>query len=139
VTMQLTTQQGYSVLARHGCYVTEVCDKCGRILASVRYTHAGDSRVWCSRVCRDGEEAHAPGTCKTCRASLVGLRRGALFCSDTCRKRNAKQKVLTGANYRGIAAHSKGLKKADRGFGYGRTLGPENGTIADPQRRFSQR
>jgi hypothetical protein len=54
--MLLTTQQSYEVLAKHGCYITEICDKCGRGIGPVRYTQREDSGVWCSRECRgDGE------------------------------------------------------------------------------------
>jgi len=89
--MQLTIQQSRELLDKFGCYVTEACDQCGRILGPVRYTRRGESGVWCSRECRDGKEAHAPGTCLTCRASLAGLRRGTKFCSDTCRKRENRK------------------------------------------------
>jgi hypothetical protein len=56
--MHLTTQQSYELLAKHGCYVTEVCDKCGQLLGHVRYTRKGDGGVWCSRECR-GDVDHA--------------------------------------------------------------------------------
>jgi hypothetical protein len=45
--MLLTTQQSYEVLAKHGCYITEICDKCGRGIGPVRYTQREDSSVWC--------------------------------------------------------------------------------------------
>ena len=93
--MRLTTEQAYLLLRKHGCYANEACDKCGQILGPVRYTRRGESGAWCSRECRDGKEAHAPGTCLTCKASLAGLRRGTKFCSDTCRKReNRKSQTL---------------------------------------------
>ena len=84
--MKLTTEESYTLLKKYGCYVTEACDKCRQILGPVRY-----ARRWCSRECRDGKEAHAPGTCLTCRSSLAGLRRGTKFCSDTCRKRENRK------------------------------------------------
>ena len=85
--MRLTTEQAYLLLEKHGCYVTEACDKCGRLLGAVRFTGKNDSGVWCSRECRDGDKAHAPRTCKACRARLPeGKRRGALYCDDACRK-----------------------------------------------------
>jgi hypothetical protein len=115
--MLLTTQQSYDLLAKHGSYITEICDACGKGLGPVRYTRRGDSGVWCSRECRDGKEAHAPGTCKGCGVALASKRRGTRFCSNTCRKRDAKQSVPDLANYRGIAAHSKGLTEGGRGFG----------------------
>ena len=36
--MQLTVQQAYELLAKHGVFVREACDKCGRLLGAVRYT-----------------------------------------------------------------------------------------------------
>jgi hypothetical protein len=50
--MKLTTKQSYELLERFGCYVTEACDKCGKLLGPVRYTQKGDPEVWCSRECR---------------------------------------------------------------------------------------
>lgn len=93
--MRLTTEQSYALLEKHGCYVTEVCDKCGQILGPVRFTRRGESGVWCSRECRDGAEAHAPGTCWTCGASLTGLRRGTKFCPDVCRVRFSRKSQTT--------------------------------------------
>jgi len=85
--MHLTREQSYALLEKHGCYVTEVCDKCGQIIGPVRFTMRDDKGVWCSRECRDGKEVHEPGTCLHCKAKLPGgRRRGALFCDDACRK-----------------------------------------------------
>jgi hypothetical protein len=40
----------------YGLYVHDACDRCGQILGAVRFTHFGDSGVWCSRECRgDGD------------------------------------------------------------------------------------
>jgi hypothetical protein len=89
--MQVNTEQVYLLLEKYGCYANEACDKCGQILGYVRFTRKGDSGVWCSRECRDGEEARAPGTCKVCGTSLVGFRRGTKFCSGTCRKRENRK------------------------------------------------
>src|SRR5215470_14534705 len=85
--MRLTTQQSYALLAKYGSYITELCDACGNGLGPIRFTRAGESGVWCSRECRDGKEAHAPGTCKACGARLPeGKRRGAAYCDASCRK-----------------------------------------------------
>lgn len=54
--MLLTVQQSYELLAKHGCYVTEACDKCGQVLGPVRYTRKNESGVWCSRECRGSSE-----------------------------------------------------------------------------------
>src|SRR5579864_1927627 len=89
--MKLTTAQSYALLARYGSYITEVCDCCGHGLGPVRFTRRGDPGVWCSRECRDGKEAHAPGICKGCGAGLNGKRKQAKYCSDVCRMRQNGQ------------------------------------------------
>jgi hypothetical protein len=33
------------------------CDECGKPLREVSYTRFGESGVWCSEICRDGEAA----------------------------------------------------------------------------------
>jgi hypothetical protein len=85
--MTISLELQHRLRNERGVYAVEPCDRCGQILGAVRFTRAGESWAWCSRKCRDGANAHAPGTCWTCGASLVGLRRGTRFCSDTCRKR----------------------------------------------------
>jgi hypothetical protein len=81
-------------LRERGVYVTEACDRCGRVLGSVRYTKAGVSGVWCSRQCRDGAHTHAPGTCRACRARLPeGKRRGAKYCDDACKQAAHRSKT----------------------------------------------
>ena len=85
--MLLTVQQSYALLAKFGCYIKELCDKCGRGIGPVCYTRMGETGVWCSRQCRDGVEAREPRTCKHCKARLPeNKRRGAAFCDDACRK-----------------------------------------------------
>ncbi len=54
--MRLIEPQSRELLAKHGAYVTEVCDKCGKILGHVRFTSYGEPGAWCSRECRDGVE-----------------------------------------------------------------------------------
>jgi len=85
--MLLTVQQSYELLANYGCFAREICDECGTVLAAVRFIRKGEAHAWCSRECRDGKEAHAPGTCRGCHAKLPnGKRRGAFYCDDACRK-----------------------------------------------------
>src|SRR5579863_2421169 len=85
--MHLTREQSYALLEKHGCYVTEVCDKCGQIIGPVRFTMRDDKGVWCSRECRDGKEVHEPGTCLHCKAKLPeGRRRGSKFCDEACKQ-----------------------------------------------------
>lgn len=40
------------LLEERGIYTAEVCDGCGQLLGSVRYTRLGEPGVWCSRECR---------------------------------------------------------------------------------------
>jgi hypothetical protein len=54
--MMLTSQRSHELLAKHSCYATEYCDRCGQILGPVRFMRRGDAGVWCSRECRgDGD------------------------------------------------------------------------------------
>jgi hypothetical protein len=55
--MQLTTEQNRKALAEHGWYVTEACDRCGKLLGCVRYTRRGEPGEWCSECWRDGVRA----------------------------------------------------------------------------------
>lgn len=50
--MRLARGQSYALLERFGCYVTHMCDKCGKVLAPVSYTRKGESGEWCSAECR---------------------------------------------------------------------------------------
>jgi len=84
--MRLSEEQSRELLQKHGVYVSEACDKCGKILGQVRLTRYGQTGEWCSKRCRDGFE-RKPGTCLGCGVPLNGTRKGAVFCSDVCRKR----------------------------------------------------
>src|SRR5438445_13376952 len=113
--MRLTVEQSYALLEKHDCYVTEACGKCGhgQILGPIRFTRQRESGAWCSRKCRDGVEAHTPGTCKGCGARLPeGKRRGALYCDDACtqsahRSKTSQLSVTKGANYAGFCTDFK--------------------------------
>jgi len=85
--MKISSELRDLLKRERGVFVAEACDQCSRLLDAVRFTRLGQPGAWCSRECRDGANAHAPGTCRTCGASLAGLRRGAKFCSDVCRMR----------------------------------------------------
>ena len=92
--MLLTVQQSYALLAKFGCYIKELCDKCGRGIGPVCYTRMGETGVWCSRQCRDGVEAREPRTCKHCKARLPeNKRRSASFCDDGCKQAAHRQKI----------------------------------------------
>lgn len=89
--MQLT-ENDKRICAQRGIYVKDACDKCGALIHYMnRFTRFGEKGVWCSRECRDGKLAVNPGACKGCGQSLTGKRKGSLYCSNTCRMRNANQ------------------------------------------------
>ena len=53
--MRLAPKQSLKLLRERGIWITEACDKCGRLLGSVRWTKRGEPGEWCSRECRDGK------------------------------------------------------------------------------------
>ena len=136
--MKLTTRQSYELLEKHGSYITEICDACGKGIGPICFKCKDSKGVWCSRQCRDGENAHTPGTCKGCGASVRGKKRGTKWCSDTCRDRD-NHNVLDGHNKGGLLAHSKGLMAHGRGFGCPNTPGPKNGLMAESRAEGAQR
>jgi hypothetical protein len=100
--MLLTVQQGYELLAKHGVFAREICDKCGVLLGAVRFTRRGGANVWCNRKCRDGAEANAPGTCEHCRATLLpGKRKNSRFCDDACKQAAHRSKPTREASETG--------------------------------------
>lgn len=52
--MKLTREQSKKLLQERGIWITEACDKCGKLLGSVRWTRRGEPGEWCSAECRDG-------------------------------------------------------------------------------------
>ena len=54
--MRISLTTTYALLARHGVFAREACDRCGQLLGAVRFTRLGDSGVWCSRACRGDRE-----------------------------------------------------------------------------------
>jgi hypothetical protein len=133
----LTTKQSYELLVKHDSYITEVCDWCGKGIGPVRYTRKDDPGVRCSRECRDGKQAHAPGTCKGCGAKLPeSKRRGAAFCDDACKQaahrsradRREVQDLELSVTKPSIYA---GFRSLSSPGSYPHSRKPENGLIAD--------
>jgi hypothetical protein len=114
--MKLTARQAYELLEKHGSYITEICDRCGKGIGPVRFTRRDDSGVWCSPECRDGAGKHPPGMCQGCGGSLAGVRKGTKFCSDTCRSREYRASQTT-QNSRCTPRKTKVLTGAGNGFG----------------------
>jgi hypothetical protein len=52
--MRLTREQSEKLLRERGIWITEACDKCGKLLGAVRWTRRGEPGEWCSAECRDG-------------------------------------------------------------------------------------
>jgi|SRR5215469_14778839 len=57
--MRLTSQQQDALRRERGIFANEACDRCGKLLGSVRYTRKGEPGEWCSELCRDGVERKA--------------------------------------------------------------------------------
>ena len=55
--MMLREEIRRRLLEERGPYVKECCDKCGKLLAEIRYTRRGEPGVFCSRECRGMVEA----------------------------------------------------------------------------------
>jgi hypothetical protein len=98
VVGELTRAQQSELAHRFGVYANEACDKCGRPLDYVRYTRKDEAGMWCSRVCRDGQEAaerykatrkKVVGRCWHCGLPLpTEMPSDSRYCDSTC-KRNA--------------------------------------------------
>ena len=106
--MKLTAEQQTRAFETHGICADEACDKCGKVLAEVRYTRKEMPETYCSRLCRDGVEP-MKGRCDGCGVNLAGKRRGARWCSDTCRMRN---RVKDSANNPKTSTQNIGLAAA---------------------------
>jgi hypothetical protein len=50
--MKLTAELRTKIFAAHGIYVNEACEKCGKVLAALRWTWRGMPEAYCSQLCR---------------------------------------------------------------------------------------
>ena len=100
------------LLEERGVYVTEACDTCGQLPGPVRYTRKDDPGVWCSRACRDGQNAATPGKCRGCGASLEGKRKGSKWCGEPCRRMAGYQHKPNNKINPRIDLENKGLADA---------------------------
>ena len=112
--MRLTTEQQARVFAKHGICVNEACDKCGKVLAEVRWTRKDMPETYCSQLCRDGF-GRTKGRCDGCGIELAGKRRGARWCSDACRMRS---RVKDSANNPKTPIENIGLIAPEIALGY---------------------
>jgi hypothetical protein len=113
--MRLSEEQSRRLLRTHGVYLSDVCDRCGTVIGPIRWTIRGERGLWCSRGCRDGVY-HKLGICRGCGTSLVGKKRGAMYCSRTCRMRKIRREVKDCANIVNTPVVNKGLADAILGF-----------------------
>jgi hypothetical protein len=125
IVMQLNETQSRELLRTHCVYVTDVCDQCGQILGYIRWTRRNQTGEWCSRVCRDGVD-HSPSVCRGCGTSLVGKRRGSMYCGRTCRMRTVRKQVRNRANIVNTPIQNTAVADAISGFGYGDSRKDQN-------------
>jgi hypothetical protein len=103
--MKLTREQSQKLLRERGIWVTEACDKCRKLLGSVRWTRRGEPGEWCSSLCRDGSpEIRRPNskTCRECGGSLTGKRADSEFCDEAHSKRYRRREQSKTAQNREI-------------------------------------
>jgi hypothetical protein len=112
--MRVTADQQTRLLPGHGVFANEACDKCGDVLAEVRYTRKDMPETYCSRLCRDGVE-RLKGRCDGCGVDPAGKRRGAHWCSHTCRMRN---RVRNSANKPKSSIQNIGVTRTEIRLGY---------------------
>jgi hypothetical protein len=126
--MRLSSFQSSELLRVHGVWLNEAGSSCGKVLGHLRFTRKDEAGAWCSQKCRDGVERQT-GTCIQYGASLEGKRKGAVFCSDVCRKRYA---VHDRRNIAETHIQNKALTISRIGYGYSRNRqeGRESPAIA---------
>ena len=115
--MRLTAEQQARAFAAYGVCANQACDRCGKVLAEIHWTRRDLPEIYCSRLCRDGVE-RTNGRCDGCDVDLSGKRRGARWCSDTCRMRN---RVKDSANNPKMHVQNIGLTGAEINLGYDST------------------
>lgn len=120
--MKLTREQSQKLLRERGIWITEACDKCGKLLGSVRWTRKGEPGEWCSAQCRDGIKASATQpadskTCMECGVPLTGKRSDSEFCSRThlMRHRRKLQTVQKAENSGNTPIAKQRLTRAENG------------------------
>ncbi len=135
--MRLTAEQRARVFTEHGVCANEACDRCRKVLAEISWTRKDMPETYCSRLCRDGVE-RLMGRCDGCGIDLAGKRRGARWCSDTCRMRN---RVKDSANNPKTYTQKIGLTGTEIDLGYNPTrtaLFTDNPKRNRPQREIAR-
>jgi len=118
--MNLSATQAYKLLAEHGVFALEICDRCRKVLGSVRYTRRGESGVWCSRECRgDGE--------------WTAIRKGGRprkHESDADKQRAYRHRVLGVTKPSDSLAETKDLQRQKQALSHTPLPGPESAVSA---------
>jgi hypothetical protein len=70
--MRLTREQSQELLLERSNWISAACDKCGKLLGSVRWTCRGELGEWCSAQCRDGVADSVPTLKATAKECLEG-------------------------------------------------------------------
>jgi len=88
--MRLTAKQKAKIFAEHGVCVNEACDRCGRVLAEVRWTRKDRPETYCSQQCRENrmlKPVNNEGKCRHCGLKLPSDRGNRTrYCDRTCRQ-----------------------------------------------------
>jgi hypothetical protein len=108
--VKLNRQQSQKLLQERGIWITEACDRCGRLLGSVCWTQRGEPGDWCSAECRDGVAGPVPilkataKECLECGVPLQGKRSDSEYCTFSIRvigepSRNRPETTSTARDY----------------------------------------
>jgi hypothetical protein len=117
--MRLTKEQCEKLLRERGIWITEACDKCGKLLGAVHWTRRGEPGEWCSAECRDGVPTKSNVTtkqCLECGVPLNGKRSDSDFCSRThlMRHRRKSQTAQNRENSGNTPIGKQGLTGAEK-------------------------
>jgi hypothetical protein len=110
--MKLSQEQQRAIRDAYDICVNECCDTCKAPLNYLRYTRKDQEGEWCSRVCRDGQEAadrydatrkgmriiRPVARCQQCNLTLPSdLRADARFCDAACKKASQRAESAAAA------------------------------------------
>jgi hypothetical protein len=86
VPMRLTVELQVKAREKYGVCVNEACDRCGKLLAEVRWTRRDQPETYCSKMCRDNKPV-GPANCLHCKLPLPSDHSPlSRYCDRTCRQ-----------------------------------------------------
>ncbi len=98
--MKLTREQIQILFCERGVWITEACDRCGKLLGAVRWTIKGQPGEWCSAQCRDGIKAPEPKVAASAQSKRrVGSRRSGrskIHATNADRQRSYRSRLQNG-------------------------------------------